>query len=83
MQFEKTFITAALLTLAAAMLHHNLRAAKVRKWAGLALLGAGVLAWSFLPQGLYLGVEWFIWVPFLVCTGSGLFVHRNRHRDND
>ncbi|TFF39474.1 hypothetical protein [Pseudomonas sp. RIT623] len=77
------FIAAALLILAAAVLYHNLRAAKVRKWAGLSLLGAGVLIWRFLPQGLYLGVDWVMWVTFLLCTGSGLFVHRNRHRDSD
>lgn len=77
------FIAAALLTLAAAVLYHNLRTAKVRKWAGLSLLGAGVLVWWILPQGLYLGVEWVMWVTFLLCTGSGLFVHRNRHHDSD
>jgi hypothetical protein len=78
-----TFIAAALLTLAAAVLHHHLRAATVRKWAGLSLFVAGVLVWRFLPQGLYLGVESFMWVTFLLCTGSGLFVHRNRHHDSD
>ncbi|MDF9756608.1 hypothetical protein ACVWY1_001649 [Pseudomonas sp. TE6288] len=77
------FIAAALLILAAAVLYHNLRAAKVRKWAGLSLLGAGVLIWRFLPHGLYLGVELSMWVTFLLCTGSGLFVHRNRHHDSD
>ncbi|MEB5931408.1 hypothetical protein MXL15_04205 [Pseudomonas mosselii] len=77
------FIAAILLTLVAAVLHHSLRAAKLRKWAGLSLLGAGLLVWRFLPQGLYLNVEWTVWVTFLLCTGSGLFVHRNRHRYSD
>ncbi|MFJ4388846.1 hypothetical protein [Pseudomonas soli] len=77
------FIAVAMLGLAAAILYHTLRSASVRKWTGLALLASGALFWSWQPQRLYLGVEWFMWVTFLLCTGSGLFVHRNRHRDSD
>jgi hypothetical protein len=42
-----------------------------------------VLSWSCLPKGQYLGLEWFIAVPFLICTGSSLFHHRHRYLDTE